>query len=104
MNKVILTCAITGSIHTPSMSPHLPITPDEIANSAIEAAHAGASVVHLHARNPQTGQPTQDVEIYRQYLPKIVEACDVVINITTGGSPILPLTERLQPALTLAAR
>lgn len=100
MTKVIVTCAITGSVHTPSMSPHLPVTPDEIAASAIEAAAAGASVVHLHARNPETGKPTQDPAIYAQFLPKIVEACDVVINITTGGSPILPLEERLLPAAT----
>lgn len=99
MRKVILTCAITGSVHTPSMSPYLPVTPAEIAASAIEAAAAGASVVHLHARNPKTGQPTQDPEIYRQFLPAIVGACDVVINITTGGSPTLPLVERIRPAL-----
>ncbi len=98
--KVIVTCAITGSVHTPSMSPYLPITPDEIAASAIEAAAAGASVVHLHARDPESGRPTQDPEIYRQFLPKIVEACDVVVNITTGGSPVLPLEERLRPAVT----
>jgi uncharacterized protein (DUF849 family) len=98
MRKVIVTCAITGSIHTPSMSPHLPITPAQIAASAIEAAQAGASVVHLHARNPETGQPTQDPEIYRQFLPNITAGSDVVINITTGGSPTLPLAERLQPA------
>ena len=97
--KVILTCAITGSVHTPSMSPYLPKTPDEIAASAIEAAEAGASVVHLHARHPETGRPSQDPEYYRAYLPKIVSASDVVINITTGGSPVIPLEERLRPAL-----
>jgi uncharacterized protein (DUF849 family) len=100
MRKVIVTCAITGSIHTPSMSPHLPITPDEIAASAIEAAAAGASVVHLHARKPGNGQPTQDVELYRQFLPKIVAGSNVVINITTGGSPLLSIEERLKPAVT----
>jgi uncharacterized protein (DUF849 family) len=98
MRKVIVTCAVTGSVHTPSMSPHLPVTPDEIARSACEAAAAGASVVHLHARDPATGKPTQDPEIYRQFLPRIAAASDVVINITTGGSPILPLEERLRPA------
>jgi uncharacterized protein (DUF849 family) len=81
------------------MSPHLPVTPDQIADSAIAAADAGASVVHLHARNPATGKPTQDPAIYRQFLPKIVGACDVVVNLTTGGSPILALEERLQPTL-----
>jgi uncharacterized protein (DUF849 family) len=99
MKKVILTCAITGSVHTPSMSPYLPVTPAEIAASAIEAAAAGASVVHLHARNPKTGQPTQDPDIYRQFLPAIASSSNVVINITTGGSPTLPLEERLKPAL-----
>src|ERR1700720_1668170 len=98
-SKVIVTCAITGSVHTPSMSPHLPVTPAEIAAAAIEAAESGASVVHLHARDPKTGRPTQDPAIYRQFLPEIVRACDVVINITTGGSPTLPLAERLRPAV-----
>lgn len=98
-NKVILTCAVTGAVHTPSMSPYLPITPDEIAQAAIGAAKAGASVVHLHARDPLNGRPTQDPEIYRRFLPKIMDSCDVVINITTGGSPILTLDDRLRPAL-----
>jgi len=102
MAKVIVTCAITGSVHTPSMSPHLPITPDQIANAAIDAARAGASVVHLHARDPATGKPTQDPEVYRQFLPEIARTCDVVINITTGGSPILPISERLRPAAEFA--
>ncbi|RBL82969.1 3-keto-5-aminohexanoate cleavage protein [Streptomyces cavourensis] len=98
-NKVIITCAITGSVHTPSMSPHLPVTPDQIAQSAIEAAEAGAAIVHLHARQPDTGQPTQDPALYAQFLPRIKAASDVVINITTGGSPILPLADRMAPAL-----
>jgi uncharacterized protein (DUF849 family) len=102
MAKVIVTCAVTGSVHTPSMSPHLPVTPDQIAKAAIDAAKAGASVVHLHARDPDTGKPTQDPEVYRQFLPQIVAACDVVINITTGGSPILPISERLRPAAEFA--
>lgn len=99
MKKVILTCAITGAIHTPSMSPNLPVTPEQIAVSAIEAAEAGASVVHLHARDPETGRPTQDPAVYAQFLPAIAEASDVVVNITTGGSPILSLDERLAPAM-----
>ena len=98
-NKVIITCAITGSVHTPSMSPHLPVTPDEIARSAIEAAEAGAAIVHLHARQPDTGQPTQDPALYAQFLPRIKAASEVVINITTGGSPVLPLADRMAPAL-----
>jgi len=99
--KVIITCAVTGSIHTPTMSPHLPITPDEIAEGAIGAAKAGAAIVHLHARNPKDGRPTQDPEAFRQFLPKIKAASDVVINITTGGAPTMGVEERLQPALKL---
>ncbi len=99
--KVIITCAITGAIHTPTMSPHLPITPDEIATSAIGAAEAGASIVHLHARMPDDGRPTQDPEMFRQFLPKIKAASNVVINLTTGGAPTMLVEERLQPALKL---
>src|SRR3954463_1836015 len=99
--KVIITCAVTGSIHTPSMSPHLPITPEEIAEAAIEAAKAGAAIVHLHARNPKDGSPTQDPELFRQFAPKIKAACDVVVNFTTGGAPTMSIEERLQPALQL---
>jgi len=101
MNKVIVTCAITGSIHTPSMSPHLPITPAEIAQAAIEAAQAGASIVHLHARDPLDGRPTQDPALFRQFVPVIKDACDAVINITTGGAATMTVEERLQPALQL---
>ena len=97
--KVIITCAITGSVHTPSMSPYLPVTPDQIAQSALDAAEAGAAIVHLHARQPDTGQPTQDPALYAQFLPRIKEASDVVVNITTGGSPVLPIAERMAPAL-----
>ncbi|MHA3793764.1 beta-keto acid cleavage family enzyme [Sphingomonas sp. YL-JM2C] len=100
MRKVIVTCAVTGAVHTPSMSPHLPKTPDEIATAAIEAAAAGASVVHLHARDPENGKPSQDPALFRRFLPQIAEACDVVINITTGGAPTMGIEERLQPALT----
>jgi uncharacterized protein (DUF849 family) len=101
VNKVIVTCAITGAIHTPSMSPYLPVTPDEIAHSAIEAAQAGAAIVHLHARDPHDGRPSQDPELFRQFVPAIKEASDVVINITTGGAPTMTVEERLQPALQL---
>jgi uncharacterized protein (DUF849 family) len=101
MNKVIITCAITGSIHTPSMSPYLPVTPDEIAQSAIEAADAGAAIVHLHARDPHDGRPSQDPDLFRTFLPTIREASDVVINLTTGGAPTMSVEERLQPALQL---
>ena len=101
MNKVIITCAVTGSIHTPSMSPYLPVTPAEIADAAIGAAQAGAAIVHLHARNPRDGSPTQDPNVFREFLPKIKAASDVVINITTGGAPTMSVEERLQPALQL---
>jgi uncharacterized protein (DUF849 family) len=100
-SKVIITCAVTGSIHTPSMSPHLPITPDEIAQGAIGAAKAGAAIVHLHAREPKDGRPTQDPKMFLQFLPKIKAACDVVINLTTGGAPTMSIEDRLQPALQL---
>lgn len=99
--KVILTCAITGSIHTPSMSPHLPVTADEIAREAIAAAEAGAAIVHLHARDERDGRPSQDPDLFRRFLPRIKEATDVVVNLTTGGAPNMPVEERLQPALQL---
>jgi uncharacterized protein (DUF849 family) len=99
--KVIITCAVTGAIHTPTMSPHLPITPDEIAEAAIGAVKAGAAIVHLHARNPKDGSPTQDPAMFMQFLPKIKAGCDGVINLTTGGAPTMTVDERLQPALKL---
>jgi uncharacterized protein (DUF849 family) len=99
--KVIITCAVTGAIHTPSMSPHLPITPAEIAEAAIGAVQAGAAIVHLHARNPKDGSPTQDPAMFMQFLPKIKSSCDGVINLTTGGAPTMTVEERLQPALKL---
>jgi uncharacterized protein (DUF849 family) len=99
--KVIITCAVTGAIHTPTMSPHLPVTPDEIAEAAIGAAKAGAAIVHLHARMAADGRPTQDPEVFRQFLPRIKAGSDVVINITTGGAATMPVEERLQPALRL---
>lgn len=98
---VIITCAVTGAIHTPSMSPHLPITPQEIADAAIGAAEAGASIVHLHARDPHDGRPSQDVDLFRQFLPQIKAKSDVVINITTGGAPTMGVEERLQPVAQL---
>ena len=94
-DKVIITCAVTGSIHTPTMSPHLPVTPEEITAQSLEAAEAGAAILHLHARNPETGQPTADPDVFMQFLPRIREQCDAVINITTGGSSLMTLEERL---------
>ncbi len=101
-HKIILTCAITGSIHTPSMSPHLPVTPDQIASSAIEAAKAGASILHLHARNPETGSPSSDIGVFRQFLPRIKDATDAVINLTTGGSTQMTVEQRLSAPAELA--
>ena len=99
--KVIVTCAVTGSIHTPSMSPHLPITSAQIEEAAVEAAQAGASIVHLHAREPGTGKPSQDPALFMEFLPAIRSRSDVVINLTTGGAPNMLVEERLQPALKL---
>jgi len=93
--SVIITCAITGSLHTPSMSPHLPITPQEIASGSIEAAKAGASILHLHARNPANGRPTADPAVFAQFLPIIRAGTDAVVNITTGGAPGMTMDERL---------
>ena len=99
-HKVIITCAVTGAIHTPSMSPHLPVTPDEIAAEAIAAAEAGAAIVHLHARNPKTGKPDQSPEAFAPFLPRIKQACNAVINLTTGGGPGMLVAERVRPAAT----
>ena len=96
--KVIITCAVTGAIHTPSMTPHLPITADEIAEAAIGAAEAGAAILHLHARNPETGQPDQSPEAFAGFLPRIKQATNAVVNITTGGSPYMTVEERVRPA------
>jgi len=93
--KVIISCAVTGSIHTPTMSEHLPVTPGQIATSAIEAAKAGAAILHLHARNPETGQPTSDPSVFMRFLPVIKQATDAVINITTGGSMLMSVDQRL---------
>lgn len=103
MRKVIITCAVTGSIHTPSMSPHLPVTPDEIAKQAIAAANAGAAILHLHARDPIDGRPTFDPAVYQQFLPRIHTATDAVINVTTGGSATMTLDQRLAGALSVSA-
>ena len=99
--KVIITCAVTGAIHTPSMSPHLPITAAEIADAAIGAAEAGAAIVHLHARDPRDGRPTQDPARFLDFLPRIKAASRVVVNLTTGGAPTMKVEERLRPALDL---
>ena len=97
---VIITCAVTGSIHTPTMSPHLPITPTEIADAAIGAAEAGAAVIHLHARHPENGRPDYRPEIFLEFLPRIKKECDAVINISTGGGMGMTIEERLAAALT----
>ena len=97
--KVIITCAVTGAIHTPSMSPHLPVTPEQIADAAIGAAEAGAAIVHLHARNPGDGRPDQSVEAFEKFLPRIRAHSNVVINITTGGAPWMTLEQRIAPAV-----
>jgi uncharacterized protein (DUF849 family) len=95
MREIIITCALTGSIHTPSMSPHLPITADEIARAGIEAAEAGAAILHLHARDPQTGRPSADPAHFRAFLPRLKQGCDAVLNLSTGGSATMTLDERL---------
>ncbi|OOY26380.1 3-keto-5-aminohexanoate cleavage protein [Thioclava sp. L04-15] len=97
-DKVILTCAVTGAIHTPTMSDHLPITPDEIAEAAIGAAEAGAAILHLHARDPKTGKPDQSAEAFAPFLGRIKQATNAVVNITTGGSPYMTVDERTKPA------
>ncbi len=97
--KVIITCAVTGSIHTPTMSPHLPLTPDEIARDSVAAAEAGASIIHLHARDPKTGKPTPDPAVFMEFLPRIKQGCDAVVNITTGGGQGMTVQERLAAPL-----
>jgi uncharacterized protein (DUF849 family) len=96
--KVIISCAVTGAIHTPSMSPFLPITAEEIAEASIGAAEAGAAIIHLHARNPVDGRPDQDPDLFEPFLKVIKQRCDAVINLTTGGHPAMTLQERLRPA------
>lgn len=96
MTKAIITAAITGSIHTPSMSPHLPVTPEEIADDAVRACEAGAGVVHIHARSPENGRPTSELEIMRRIVSDIKRRCNVVICITTGAAPNMTVEERLK--------
>ena len=98
MAPIIISCALTGSIHTPSMSPHLPVTADEIAGQAVGAAEAGAAILHLHARDPETGRPSADPAHYAAFLPRIAAATDAVVNITTGGSAVMSLDDRLAGA------
>src|ERR1700689_4160712 len=100
--KTIITCAVTGSIHTPTMSPHLPLTPGEIARQAIEAAEAGASILHLHARDPRDGRPTPDPAVFMEFLPRIKQATDAVVNITTGGAVTMTVEQRISAALQLS--
>src|SRR5437764_3844035 len=99
--NVIITCAVTGSIHTPSMSPYLPVTPKQIGDAAVAAAEAGAAIVHLHARDPVDGHPTQDPKYFREFAADIKRRSDVVVNFTTGGAATMTIEERLQPALQL---
>ena len=99
MSKTIISCAVTGSVHTPTMSPYLPCTPDEIAEQSIAAAKAGAAIIHLHARNPADGSPSPSADVYMQFLPRIAEQTDAVLNITTGGSVSMTLDQRLEGAL-----
>jgi len=99
--KVIITCAVTGAIHTPSMSPHLPVTAQEIADAAVGAAEAGAAIIHLHARDPVTGKPDQRPEAFVPFLKDIKARSDAVVNLTTGGSPYMSVQERMQPAKVL---
>lgn len=98
--KVIITCAVTGAIHTPSMSPYLPITPDEITADALRAAEAGAAILHLHARNPEDGRPDQTPEAFAPFLGRIKQQTNAALNITTGGSPFMKVEERVKPAAT----
>jgi len=101
VSKLIITCAVTGSVHTPSMSPHLPVTPEQIADQAIAAAEAGAAILHLHARDPETGAPTPDPEVFLRFLPRIRDATDAVINISTGGGQQMSVAQRMQAALRM---
>jgi uncharacterized protein (DUF849 family) len=101
-NPVIITCATTGSVHTPTMSDAIPITPAQIAEQSIAAAQAGAAILHLHARDPANGRPTPDPRVFMQFLPQIKSACDAIVNITTGGSMLMTLEERLAAPLQVS--
>ena len=96
--KAIISCAVTGAIHVPSLTPHLPITPEEIADQAVGAAEAGAAILHLHARDPETGKPDQTPEAFARFLPRVKQGTNAAINITTGGSPYMKVEERVRPA------
>jgi uncharacterized protein (DUF849 family) len=100
-DKIIITCAITGGIHTPSMSPYLPITPAQIAEHSVAAAEAGAAIIHLHARDPQDGRPDQTPQRFLEFLPQIKQQTDAILNITTGGGLGMTLDQRLAPALAV---
>ena len=102
MNKVIITCAVTGAIHTPSMSPYLPVTPEEITEAAVGAAEAGAAIIHLHARDPVTGKPDQSPDAFGRFLPQIKARTDAVLNITSGGAPYMTIEERIKPSMRFA--
>ena len=102
MSKVIITCAVTGAIHTPSMSPYLPVTPQEIIEASVGAAEAGAAIIHLHARDPVTGKPDQSPEAFGRFLPQIKARTDAVLNLTSGGSPFMTIEERIQPSMKFA--
>ena len=102
MSKVIITCAVTGAIHTPSMSPYLPVTPEEIIEASVGAAEAGAAIIHLHARDPVTGKPDQSPEAFGRFLPQIKARCEAVLNLTSGGSPFMTIEERIQPSMRFA--
>ncbi|WP_287941698.1 3-keto-5-aminohexanoate cleavage protein [Aquamicrobium sp.] len=99
---VIITCAVTGGIHTPTMSPWLPVTPDQIIEDSLGAVEAGASILHLHARNPEDGRPDQSIEGFMRFLPRLKQSTKAVINLTSGGSPHMKLEERVQPAVQMA--
>ena len=101
-DKVIISCAVTGAMHTPTMSDALPITPQQIADQAVEAAEAGAAILHLHARKPQDGEPTGSPDVYAQFLPVIKQRTDAVVNLTTGGSPTMSVQDRLAGAVRFA--
>lgn len=99
MSKVIITCAVTGAIHTPSMSPYLPVTPEEIIEATVGAAEAGAAIIHLHARDPVTGKPDQTPEAFARFLPQIKQRTNAVLNLTSGGSPYMNIEERIRPSM-----
>ncbi|MBK1635381.1 3-keto-5-aminohexanoate cleavage protein [Rhodovulum adriaticum] len=102
MSKIIITCALTGSIHTPSMSPHLPVTPDQIVDHGLAAAKAGAAILHLHARDPDTGRPSADPAHFMAFLPRLKQGCDAVLNLSTGGSAVMRLEDRLAAPMAAA--